>query len=247
MCRWGYCRRVVSAYSDRMCGRVIVDYDENMDVAGNGELSAWLQERPEGYEPSWNLKPTQQIPVALTDHKTGEKQFRTAFWSLVPIWSKELKTKFPTFNARSETVTEKASFKNQVKGRRCIIPVSGFYEWTGPKGDRTPHAIFGPEKIIPMAGLYSWWHEPGAGDDEGWHLTATILTRAAAGVMSSLHDRMPVFMSDELLQDWLDPETEGDQLLVDAVSEASIPYSEQLREYVVEPLRGDGPELILPA
>ena len=229
-----------------MCGRVLVDYDENMDVAKGTELAAWMRQRPDGYQPSWNLKPTQDIPVALTDHKTGEKQLRYAYWSLVPIWSKELKTKFPTFNARSETVTEKASFKNQVKGRRCVIPVSGFYEWTGPKGKRTPHAIFGPQPVIPMAGLYSWWHEPGAGDDEGWHLTATILTRASAGIMADLHDRMPVFMSDELLHDWLDPETEGDQLLVDAVAEAAVPISEQLRQWTVAPLRGDGPELIEP-
>ncbi|WP_336652680.1 MULTISPECIES: SOS response-associated peptidase [unclassified Leucobacter] len=230
-----------------MCGRVIVDYDENMDVAGGGEIAAWMQQRPDGYAPSWNLKPTQDIPVALTDHKSGEKQLRYAYWSLVPIWSKELKTKFPTFNARSETAAEKASFKASVKSRRCIIPVTGFYEWTGPKSKRTPHAIFGPRPVLPMAGLYSWWHEPDAGDNEGWHLTATILTRASAGVMQSLHDRMPVFMADELVRDWLDPETEGDQLLVDAVSEASVPISEQLREWVVRPLRGDGPELIEPA
>jgi putative SOS response-associated peptidase YedK len=78
-------------------------------------------------------------------------------------------------------------------------------------------------------------------------LTATILTRASAGVMESLHDRMPVFMADELLRDWLAPETDGDQLLVDAVSEASVPASEQLLEWAVRPLRGDGPELIEPA
>ncbi len=218
-----------------------------MPVAADTELASWMRERPKGAESSWNLKPTQQLPTVFTDHKSGEHRFETAYWSLVPIWSKELKTKFPTFNARSETVTEKASFKNQVKSRRCIVPVSGFYEWTGPKGKRTPHAIFGPAPILPMAGLYSWWHEPGAGDDEGWHLTATILTRASAGVMEPLHDRMPVFMTDELLHDWLDPETEGDQLLVDAVSEASISVSEQIREWAVNPLRGDGPELLDPA
>lgn len=229
-----------------MCGRVIVDYDENMAVASGTELAEWMQARPAGYEPSWNLKPTQPIPAAFTDHKDGLKRLEYAYWSLVPIWSKELKTKFPTFNARSETAAEKASFKASVKNRRCVIPVTGFYEWTGPKSARIPHAIFGPDPIIPMAGLYSWWHEPGAGDDEGWHLTATILTRASAGVMKPIHDRMPVFLADELLEDWLDPNTVGDQLLLDAASETSLPLSEQLREYEVAPLRGDGPELILP-
>lgn len=230
-----------------MCGRVIIDYDENLDVASGSELAEWMQERPEGYAPTWNLKPTQDLPIAYTDHKSGVKKLEYAYWSLVPIWSKELKTKFPTFNARSETAAEKASFKNSVKNRRCVIPVTGFYEWMGPKEKRIPHAIFGPEPILPMAGLYSWWHEPEAADDEGWHLTATILTRASAGVMEPIHDRMPIFMTDELLGDWLDPETVGDKLLLDAVSEASLPVSQLLREYEVKPLRGDGAELIQPA
>ncbi|WP_336652354.1 MULTISPECIES: SOS response-associated peptidase [unclassified Leucobacter] len=230
-----------------MCGRVIVDYDENMDVAGGSELAKWLMARPTGYEPSWNVKPTQQIPVALTSTKDGAKRFEMAHWSLVPPWAKEMKSRYPTFNARSEQLSEKATFKGPLKRQRCVIPVTGFYEWTGPKTARTPHAIFGLAQILPMAGLYSWWREPDAAESEGWHLTATILTRASAGVMESLHDRMPVFMAEELVRDWLDPETEGDQLLVDAVSEASIPISEQLREWAVRPLRGDGPELIEPA
>ena len=230
-----------------MCGRVVVNYDEIMPVASDTALAAWMGEPPEGAVSSWNLRPTQQLPIVFTDHKDGSKRFETAYWSLVPIWSKQLKTKFPTFNARSETVMEKTSFKNSVKNRRCVIPVSGFYEWTGPRGKRTPHAIFGPEKILPMAGLMSWWHEPGAGEDEEWHLTATILTRESAGMMEPLHARMPVFMADELLEDWIDPGTTGDRLLVDAVSDASVAISEQLTEYVVEPLKGDGPELLEPA
>ncbi len=230
-----------------MCGRVIVDYDENMDVASGSQLADWMQHRPAEYAPSWNVKPTQRIPVAFTDRTDGSRRFEYAFWSLVPVWSRQLGTKFPTFNARSETAAEKASFKASVQSRRCAIPVTGFYEWTGAKTARTPHAIFGPRPILPLAGLYSWWRDPEAEGDAGWHLTATILTRASAGVMQPLHDRMPVFLADELMGDWLDPETPGDQLLLDAVSEASLPLADELREYAVRPLRGDGPELIEPA
>ncbi|MBC9927285.1 SOS response-associated peptidase [Leucobacter sp. cx-169] len=229
-----------------MCGRVIVDYDEMMPVASESMLADWLSGIPEGAESSWNLKPTQGLPIAFTSPKDEAKRFELAHWSLVPPWSKTLTSKYPTFNARSETVTEKPTFKNAVKSNRCVIPVSGFYEWTGPKGDRTPHAIFGPSKLLPMAGIYSWWRDPEAPEGEGWTLTATILTRASAGVMEQIHDRMPVFLDDELMGDWLDPGTVGDQLLVDAVSEAAVPYSELLREHVVGPLRGDGPELLLP-
>lgn len=230
-----------------MCGRVIVKWDEMIPAATDSELAEWVLGVPEGAESSWNVKPTQRIPVALTSAKDGQKRLETAYWSLVPPWAKELKLKYPTFNARSEGLSEKATFKGPLKKQRCVIPVTGFYEWTGPKDKRIPHAIFGPAPILPMAGLYSWWRDPAAPEGEGWVLTATILTRASAGIMQPIHDRMPVFMADELLHDWLDPETPGDQLLVDAVSEASVPIASELHEYAVKPLRGDGPELIDPA
>lgn len=226
-----------------MCGRIVINYEENLAVASGSELADWMRETPEGAVSSWNVKPTQQIPVALTSTKDGAKRYETAYWSLVPPWSKELKLKYPTFNARSEGITEKATFKGPLKAQRCIIPVSGFYEWTGPKEARIPHAILGPSPILPMAGLYSWWR----GSDDEWVLTATILTQASAGVMEPLHSRMPVFVDDEILTDWLDPSTVGDQTLVDAVAALSVPYSATLREWAVRPLRGDGPDLIDPA
>lgn len=230
-----------------MCGRVIVDYDEMMPVASGTELAEWITERPAGAASSWNLAPTQRIPIAFTDTASGARRFELAHWSLVPAWAKDMKPKFPTFNARSEGVSRTASFKASVRDRRCVIPVSGFYEWTGPKAARVPHAIMAQGGLLPLAGLYSWWHEPGAGEHQGWHLTATILTRASAGVLAPLHDRMPVIMNDELLHDWLDPHTVGDQLLVDAVSAASVTLAARLREWPVHPLRGDGPALLDPA
>lgn len=226
-----------------MCGRVIVDYEENMSVASNAELAAWIGGRkPEGAISSWNLAPTQQIPVALTSEKDSTKRYELAHWGIIPPWNKDGKPRF-TFNARVEGLLSKPTFAPSVKAQRCVVPVTGFYEWTGPKGNRTPHAIFGPEQVLPLAGLYRWWKSP-AGE---WRLTATVLTTASAGVMRPLHDRMPVFLADELVQDWLDPETVGDQLLVDAIAELAVPYSERLREHAVKPLKGNSPELILPA
>ena len=225
-----------------MCGRVIVDYDEMMPVAADSELAKWITERP-AVESSWNIKPTQQIPLALTSSKDGAKRFVTAHWSLIPRWADSVKLKYPTFNARAESVTEKATFKTSVPQQRCIIPVTGFYEWSGPASARTPHAIFGPTPILPIAGLYSWWRSP-EGD---WRLTATMLTQASAGVMRPLHHRMPVFVAGSLIETWLDPDTPGDQHLVDAVCEAAVGPASQLHEFPVAPLRGDGPELIAPA
>ena len=228
-----------------MCGRVIVDYDEMMSVAADTELADWITARPEGATSSWNVKPTEQLPIILTSPKDGLKRFVTAHWSLVPTWAPSMRLKYPTFNARAEGLADKASFKMSVKNRRCVIVTSGFYEWTGPQGDRTPYAVFGPQKILPLAGLYSWWRDPAAQGE--WQLTTTVLTRASAGQMDRLHTRMPVIMSASLLNEWLDPHEPGSQLLVDAVSDASVTEAEGLIMYPVAPLRGDGPELIQPS
>ncbi|MGK0716286.1 SOS response-associated peptidase family protein [Leucobacter sp. W1153] len=106
--------------------------------------------------------------------------------------------------------------------------------------------MFGRRAMLVMAGLHSWWRSPASAPGEGWQLTATILTRASAGAMTPLHDRMPVLLGTALLADWLDPALEGDQLLVNAVSEASVQLAKDLQTYAVHPLRGDGPDLILP-
>lgn len=222
-----------------MCGRVLINYDELMVAAGDSGLATWVRARPRGAESSWNVTPTQQIPIVLTSAKDGSHRFELAHWGIIPPWNKDGKPKF-TFNAKSETLLEKSTFAPSVKAQRCVIPVTGFYEWTGPKNKRIPHAIFGPKPILPLAGLYRWWKST-----EGeWRLTATILTREATGVMSDLHDRMPVFVDDEILTDWIDPAIVGDQVLIDAVSELAVPYAERLREHEVRPLHGDGLELI---
>ena len=168
-----------------MCGRVIVDYDEMIPVASDSELAEWITGVPDGAASSWNVKPTQPVPVALTSAKTRERRFEQAHWSLVPPWAKDLSQKYPTFNARAETLSERRTFAPALKHQRCAVVVSGFYEWTGPKRARVPHAVFGPRPMLLMAGLYSWWRDPGADPSEEWHLTTTVITRASAGAMAS--------------------------------------------------------------
>ena len=84
----------------------MVDYDEMIPAAADTELAAWITGKPTGAESSWNLKPTQQIPVAYTDHKTGEKKFETAYWSLVPVWSMIFRwlATLPSFTGNSSTL-----------------------------------------------------------------------------------------------------------------------------------------------
>lgn len=223
-----------------MCGRYVqgMDPDELDAVLG---VDVRADDLP---EPSWNIKPTQQIPVLVEGRKQpGLRRLASARWSLTPSWSKTLETRMPLFNARIETVLEKPSFKAAARNRRCIIPASGYYEWTGEKAARVPHYIHAETPIL-FAGLASWWRDPTAPGDDGWHLTATILTMDAYGPMQHIHDRIPVFMTSDLEPDWLSPGTVGDEALMAAVAAASKRVGDRLSGHEVAPLRGDSPDLI---
>ena len=205
--------------------------------------------------PSWNIAPTQQVPVVVDrvpkDDPDGmpSRLVTAARWSLVPRWATELTSKYPTFNARSETVTEKNSFKNAVVRSRAILPADGYYEWHTVGTTKTPHYITDPvDGELAFAGLYSWWRAPVAeGAEPGpWVLTATMLTRAAHGPAASIHDRAPVMLPREVWDEWLDPTSEGDQSLVDMIVAESETVLERLELHAVAPLRGDGPQLIEP-
>jgi putative SOS response-associated peptidase YedK len=98
-----------------------------------------------------------------------------------------------TFNARAETVAEKPMFRT-FRYRRCIIPASGLYEWTGGKGVRQPHlftaADGSPE--LAFAGLGDRWIDSDNFDDV---ISATIIVSGASAWMTPYHDRMPVLRS----------------------------------------------------
>src|SRR5690606_15512423 len=148
-----------------MCGRFAMNKETDdliqEFVARGGDWRDW--------RPGFNIPPTATIPVVLESAKGGdtvERWVEGARWSLVPSWSKTLKLKFPTFNARSEGIAAKATWKGPLKSHRCLVPMTGYYEWrTDPDGTKTPHFIHLPGETLAMAGLYSWWADPTLDDD----------------------------------------------------------------------------------
>lgn len=202
--------------------------------------------------PAWNIKPTTRVPVVLESAKGEDEPVRrleAGRWSLTPSYSKELKTKFATFNARSETAAEKATFRGSVKSKRAILPADFYYEWHTQGKIKTPYAIHSPEdEILAFAGLYTWWPDKSLPEDheDYWTLTTTILTRAAVGEVSQLHDRTPVTLPPSFWDEWLDAGQDGDQALVDAAVAVATPVAEALQFHQVGPLKGDGPELVVP-
>lgn len=229
-----------------MCGRFALDDKVNQLIVDfvddGGDFRDW--------QPSYNIAPTQDVPVVFeSTSRDGEIRRRAerARWSLTPAWSKTIGTKFPTFNARSETAAEKPMFAAAVKSKRALVPANGYYEWQTIGKTKTPYFIHPDgDELLMFAALYSWWADPAApkDDDSRWHLTTTILTSDSVQTLSDIHDRNPVPLPRSAWEHWIDATVVGDQALVDwAVAEA-LPVADALRFREVGPVRGDGPELI---
>ena len=147
------CGRYVIA---RTPGQLALPFDAQVDDSIAG-----------GVEPNWNVAPTHTVPILLERLSPDGQllpEIHAARWGLVPSWAKELSIGSKMFNARSETVTEKPSFRAAVKARRCAIPADGYYEWKAPepwRGKKQPYFVY-PEDGSPIwfAGIYEWWHVP---------------------------------------------------------------------------------------
>lgn len=164
---------------------------------------------------SFNVAPTQNIAILLRRNKPqlSGRELHRARWGLIPSWAPDASGP-PLFNARIETVSEKPSFRDSID-RRCLVPISGYYEWQATNGGKIPHFIHAAEQNLLLAGLYRWWRPAGSQNSEDWLLTTTILTKPASASISKIHDRMPVFISSEMTDTWLDPAlaTDGKLLL----------------------------------
>ena len=195
--------------------------------------------------PSWNIRPTNQVPIVVdTIDASGDQRRRleSARWSLIPSWVKSEPPKFSTFNARSEDAASKASWRDAVKSKRCVLPASGYYEGVVEEGVKVPHYIHADETLA-FAGLYSWWR---AAETDPWMLTATILTMPTVPELAAIHDRNPMPLPRDYWDAWLNPTTLGSQDLVDAAVAASVSVAAELSEYRVGPIKGNGPELVVP-
>lgn len=209
-------------------------------------------------DPSWNIAPTTSVAVVIDSLPKTEDAFEpvrrieAARWGLVPSFAKDPSGP-PLFNARSESIAEKPTFTAALASRRAVIPATGYYEWRVVDGVKTPQYISLPgDELMLFAGLYEWWRNPAADATPAnrWLLSTTILTRASAGALTSIHERMPVFLDGDFVEEWLDPLTEGDIDLVEHVVEGGAEVAERA-EFVevslaVGSVANNGPELITP-
>lgn len=150
----------------------------------------------------YNIAPTQEAPVVrLTDQGRELHDLR---WGLIPSWSRE-KPKAPLINARTEGIFEKPSFRVPIRRQRCLVPASGFYEWT-PSRQGLLFRLVGEEPMV-FGGIWDRWAAPDATVE-----SFSILTTTANGPLSAIHDRMPVILPPDAWEAWLDPSSSPDRI-----------------------------------
>jgi putative SOS response-associated peptidase YedK len=179
-----------------MCGRFTQAYTWSEIVAF---LRLFTDATP-NLRARYNIAPTTDIDVVI-DRGNGRELVKMR-WGMIPRWWKKSPKEMPaTFNARAESVAEKPMFRDSFRSRRCIIPASGFYEWTGPKTDRQPLYFTSPSgEPLAFAGLWDRWRNPETGEDVN---SCTIVVTDANLFMKDYHDRMPVVLADGDFDAWL--------------------------------------------
>jgi putative SOS response-associated peptidase YedK len=179
-----------------MCGRFTLNVTpskltEHFDLTG--ELI---------FSPSWNIAPTTSINSIVAD-ESNNRFLKQMYWGLIPSWAKDRTIATRLINARSETITEKPSFRAAFKRRRCLIPASGFYEWKTENGKKQPWYIsFMSGDPMAFAGLWETW-TPKEGEAVE---SCCIITTAANSFMDPIHNRMPVILNPDQWTFWLSPQ-----------------------------------------
>jgi putative SOS response-associated peptidase YedK len=188
-------------------------------------------------ETGYNIAPTQQVNL-LYAQDVDRLTVSTARWWFVPSWHKGALAdwKATTFNAKLETAYERPTFRAAWTSGRCLIPATGYYEWSGPKGNRQPHRIYLDQNqpLMLFAGLQSL-------RNDGVR-TCTILTREASSEIKDLHPRMPVLLTSDEAERWLCHSDEDELIRADYGTH----WKGRFRHHRVAKFgaRDDGPELI---
>lgn len=231
-----------------MCGRFVIarerdDLVEFFDVEVDNLT---------GFSKSYNVAPTQTVPIVVERELDGmpSRELHSARWGLLPSFAKDLSGP-PLINARIESALEKPSFRDATLTKRCVIPASGYYEWSSV-GEKKPHFIHPSEGMLAFAGIYWWWRDPSKSQDDParWLLTCSTFTKDSAPELAGIHDRNPVMLSPDSLAAWLAPDFETTPEILEALSRESDLVAAELDFYEVSTavgaVRNNSEELIRP-
>lgn len=188
-----------------MCSRYQLSRDHYRAVLEKLGIPA-----PAAYLSRYNIAPGAPIPAARTSRRPPGREATALRWGLTPSWAKGDDPASRLINARAETLADKPSFRDALRTRRCVIPASGFYEWEQAGRARLPwHFRRSDGEPFAFAGLWDTWRAP----DGEFIESCAVITTAPNAVMRAIHHRMPVMLTVEQSDAWLDPRlTEPAQL-----------------------------------
>ncbi len=193
-----------------MPSRYNINNDESMHRLLS-ELNVDLGALPIRY----NLAPTDQVPVI---HQwEGQRLISDMRWWLVPHWSSGPSTHYPLFNARCENLENSRAFHGCFRHKRCVIPAHSFVEWQHNGDDKTPFLFKAVDKAMAFAGLWDYWS-----DGVEHILSCAIITTQSALNFEPFSPRMPVLLSPEDVELWLDEEQ--DTTISHPLFESLLPY-----------------------
>jgi putative SOS response-associated peptidase YedK len=218
-----------------MCGR----YATTRSGADLSDLFDALDVTEE-LAPSWNVAPTDPVPIVRVSESRAARVLDTARWGLVPPWQPDLRGGARMINARSETVATSPAFAPSFTRRRCLVPADGWFEWIRSGKERRAFYMTPADgSPLAFAGLWSAWGPESL-------LTCSVLTTAALGELRRVHDRMPLILPPERWAGWLAGGGDPAELL-QPMTEGELAAIE-MRPVgpAVGNVRNNGPELLDP-
>lgn len=178
-----------------MCGRFAL-YADPKTVKSSLHL-----DEPVDIKPRYNIAPSEDV-CAIIDDET-KRVARYFHWGLIPFWAKDKKVGYRMINARSETLSEKPAFRHAFKKQRCLIIMSGFFEWREEKNAKQPYYIYPDDKgVLAAAGIWESWEDK---QNNETVYSCCIVTTDANEFMQSIHNRMPVILTPDKYDEWLKP------------------------------------------
>lgn len=185
-----------------MCGRFLL----TAPLEAVQQLFGFL-EQP-NLAPRYNIAPSQAVAAMIRDD-AARRHFVWLRWGLVPSWAKGDRPAVPLINARAETVAEKPSFREAFKARRCVVFADGFYEWR-QSGNRQPYCVrLTDTSPFALAAIWEPVAAARAGEPERG---CALITTEANAAMATVHHRMPVILTPQQVEPWLDPASSRDDL-----------------------------------
>jgi putative SOS response-associated peptidase YedK len=221
---------------------------------------------PDVLEADYNVAPTKEVYAVVERPPSREegdagvpavRQLRALTWGLIPSWAKDPKIGNRMINARMETVAEKPAYRRAFERRRAILPADGYYEWyetqqktKAGKPRKQPYFIRPKDGgVLAMAGLYEIWRDPTKAEDDPdrflW--TCTVITARAEDSLGHIHDRMPLMLTPDKYDAWLDPRRSEREELLGLLEPAAPGLLEAFPvSTLVSNVRNNGPELVEP-